>query len=113
MTLHIKFCSRWGISQQQLEATEELPACTAYTRYVLDIGQSEDLVALLVALTPCILGYQKIARLLRDDRSSQRYNNPYWEWVEMYLGTEYAEAVGKSMGECTLFFNSDGTRGGN
>lgn len=97
LTLHVKFCSRWGITQQQLEATEELPACTAYTRYVLDIGQSEDLVALLVALTPCILGYQRIARELHDDRSSQRHGNPYWEWVEMYVGEEYAEAVKKSM----------------
>jgi hydroxymethylpyrimidine/phosphomethylpyrimidine kinase len=99
LTLHIKFCQRWGISQQQLEATEELPACTAYTRYVLDIGQSEDLVALLMALAPCVLGYQRIARLLHYDFNDDRHNNPYWEWVDMYVGEEYAGAVGKSMGE--------------
>jgi thiaminase len=32
--MHISYCEGFGISKEQIEATEEDIACTAYTRYV-------------------------------------------------------------------------------
>lgn len=69
------------------------PACTAYTRYVLDIGQSEDWFALQVALAPCLLGYGHIARRLFDDPETKREGNPYWDWVLQYVADDYTAAV--------------------
>lgn len=109
--MHIKYCAAFGLSQSDLEASEELPACTAYTRYVLDIGQSQDYIALLVALTPCIIGYQTIARQLVASPTLKRGgDNPYWEWIEMYMGEEYAEAVTGSLGKLTPTLGEMGVR---
>jgi hydroxymethylpyrimidine/phosphomethylpyrimidine kinase len=72
---------------------EEKMACTAYTRYVLDVGQAEDWFALQIALLPCLLGYGVIARRLFDDPTTKREGNLYWKWVENYVADDYSEAV--------------------
>lgn len=33
-SLHITYCEGFGVSREEMEATEEKQACTAYTRYV-------------------------------------------------------------------------------
>lgn len=68
-------------------------ACTAYTRYVLDIGQSEDWYGLQIALMPCLIGYGHIARRLYDDPKTKREDNAYWNWVEQYVAEDYTDAV--------------------
>lgn len=32
MNLHIEYCSEFGLSKEEIEATPESQACTAYTR---------------------------------------------------------------------------------
>lgn len=94
--LHVDFCSRWGISEQRLQETEEAPANRLYTRYVLDQGMQGDLLDLLVALTPCTLGYAEIgARLLKDPQTALE-GNPYREWIELYGGEEFQEGARKA-----------------
>jgi thiaminase len=68
-------------------------------RYVLDIGQSEDWLALQVALLPCLIGYGMIAKRLHDDPSTVREGNIYWKWIETYVADDYAEAVRNGSGE--------------
>ena len=67
-------------------------ACTAYTRYVLDVGQS-DWLALQVAMAPCLLGYFAVAKMLRDHKDTRREGNTYWAWIENYFADDYTEAV--------------------
>ncbi|PUU77833.1 Phosphomethylpyrimidine kinase-domain-containing protein [Tuber borchii] len=90
-SLHLDYCSRFGLTQPQVEETEESLACTAYTRFVLDIGMSQDFFALQVAMAPCLLGYQEVA--LRLAKEGKKDDNIYWEWVESYSGKSYGEAV--------------------
>lgn len=40
-SLHLTYCEGFGISQRQMEQTEERMACTAYTRCVLPACSSE------------------------------------------------------------------------
>lgn len=68
-------------------------ACTAYTRYVLDIGMSQDWIGLQVALLPCLLGYGVLAERLYKDPNSKRTGNPYWTWIENYVAPDYIQAV--------------------
>lgn len=70
-------------------------ACTAYTRYVLDIGQSEDWLALQMALAPCLLGYGAVADMLlaHPDTVRDAETNIYWPWIENYGAADYVEAV--------------------
>ncbi|KAF2241582.1 hypothetical protein BU26DRAFT_535276 [Trematosphaeria pertusa] len=91
--LHIDFCKEYGLSPADIENQEEDQACTAYTRYVLDIGQSEDWLALQVALLPCLIGYGIIARRLYDDPKTVREGSKYWKWIENYVAQDYCEAM--------------------
>lgn len=68
-------------------------ACTAYSRYLLEIGQSEDWVGLQVALAPCLLGYGAIAQQLHGHHLTKRDGNPYWTWIENYVAEDYVQAV--------------------
>lgn len=86
MGLHVALCAREGIDKPALIATREAPENLAYTRYVLEAGYSGDLLDLLAALAPCVLGYGEIgARLAREARG----DTPYSEWIETYAGDGY------------------------
>src|SRR4029079_2794671 len=61
MNLHIKLCAGWGLSAADLEQGRAGPAMLAYTRYWRDAGMRGDLLALKVALAPCVIGYAEIA----------------------------------------------------
>lgn len=87
--LHIRLCSRWGISQAQIEATPEHQATVAYTRFVLDCGAAGDLLDLYVALAPCVIGYGEIGHRLAADGAAAMPNNPYREWIAEYSGEGY------------------------
>ena len=120
--MHIDYCKGFGISKEAIEKTEESEgrlehiasnpplspppqkgikiltqttiACTAYTRYVLDVGQSQDWIGLQVALAPCLLGYGVIAKQLHGDINSKRDDtNPYWAWIKNYIADDYVSAV--------------------
>ena len=86
--LHIEYCKQWGISEEELFATEESPACVAYTRYVLDCGMKGGLAELYTALAPCAIGYAEIARRIAP-RSVP--NNPYQSWIDTYASTEFQQ----------------------
>lgn len=87
MGLHVSICEAEGITQAELEATEEAPESLAYTRYVLEAGYSGDILDLLAALAPCVLGYGEIgARLLHEAGDT-----PYRDWIETYGGTEFQQ----------------------
>ncbi|ROW12243.1 hypothetical protein VMCG_00020 [Cytospora schulzeri] len=92
-TLHLTYCEGFGISREELEKTEEMQACTAYTRYVLDIGQSEDWLGLQIALAPCLLGYGAVAKMLHGHPRTVKEGNHYWNWIENYVADDYVQAV--------------------
>jgi thiaminase len=61
MDLHVKLCAGWGLSPSDLEQAPRAAEMLAYTRYLLDAGMRGDLLALKVALAPCVIGYAEIA----------------------------------------------------
>ncbi|KAH9877532.1 hypothetical protein IAQ61_002899 [Plenodomus lingam] len=91
--LHIEFCREYGLSEEDIIHQEEDQATTAYTRYVLDIGQSQDWLALQIAQLPCLVGYGVIAKRLHEDPSTARVGSRYWKWIEQYVAIEYREAM--------------------
>ena len=92
--LHIGICAEAGIDQATLSNASETTANLAYTRYVLDAGHSGDMVDLLAALAPCVMGYGEIGlRLRQSDHATD-----YADWINTYGGTEYQDvciAVGQ------------------
>jgi thiaminase/transcriptional activator TenA len=65
----------------------------AYTRYVLDAGMRSDLLALKVALAPCVIGYAEIAIRLATHPSAEAAGNPYRVWIAEYAGPAYQEVA--------------------
>ena len=86
------------------DVPDVLEACTAYTRFLLDIGHSQDLLALQVALAPCTLGYAAVAKMLVDHPDTRKAGggNSYWPWIENYVAEDYVEAVRLASGKCRL-----------
>ncbi|MBD9370525.1 thiaminase II [Xanthomonas sp. XNM01] len=92
MQLHLRLCERWGLSAADVEATAEHPATVAYTRWVLDIGMSGDLLDLQVALSPCTLGYAEIGRRLAPQGvDALGAAHPYREWIGEYAGAAFQQ----------------------
>ncbi|MEM7498796.1 MAG: TenA family protein [Pseudomonadota bacterium] len=89
--LHIATCAREGITEAELAATEELPATFAYTRFVTDAGLKGDLLDLLVALAPCVMGYGEIGTRLAAETGGPADGHPYADWIGTYAGAEYGE----------------------
>jgi thiaminase/transcriptional activator TenA len=97
MSLHVKFCKGWGISEAEMQAMPEDRACTAYTRFVLDAGNAGDVLDLHAALAPCVVGYGEVAERLMADKATRLKGNPYRAWIEMYAGDGYRRVVGDAV----------------
>jgi len=97
MNLHVRYCEKWGLSEDEMLATPEDPANINYTRYVLDAGMAGDLLDLLIALAPCSCGYGEIGARLMADPHTVLEGNPYRDWIEMYGGEEFQEVSRAAM----------------
>ena len=89
MSLHLRYCAGWGLDEAAILATPEAEANMAYTRFVLERGLAGDLLDLLVALAPCVVGYAEIGLWLAADPETQREGNPYGDWIGTYSGADY------------------------
>lgn len=85
MQLHVGICEAAGIPQEELFATPERAENLAYTRYVLEAGYSGDLLDLLAALAPCVMGYGEIGARLGAEKTSEAYA----DWINTYAGDGY------------------------
>jgi thiaminase/transcriptional activator TenA len=96
--LHIRLCERWGMSRQDVQVAPEHSATVAYTRFVLDCGASGDLLDLMVALAPCVIGYAEIALNLTRDGVELPNDHPYREWIGEYASQDYQALAMDSRG---------------
>lgn len=94
MSLHVDYCSQWGLKAQDIINEPEAIANIAYTRYVLERGVSGDILDLYTALSPCAVGYAEIGHRLINDSKTVFEGNPYLKWIETYGSNEFlASAV--------------------
>lgn len=93
MGLHLRYCRRWNIPQDEIARQPEEAATIAYTRFVLERGLAGDLLDLHVALAPCIIGYAEIGTMLAAQPGATDEGNPYRDWIEMYAGEEYQQVA--------------------
>src|SRR5262245_55618483 len=96
MNLHVKLCAGWGLSPDDLEQATPAIELLAYTRYVLDTGMRGDLLALQVALAPCVIGYAEIAARLTAQPGAHAETNRYRVWIAEYAGAPYQEVAARA-----------------
>ena len=101
--MKIRVCSDrdCGLHSQYGVRADFATACTAYSRYILDVGQSQDWLALQIALLPCLLGYGMIGRRLKDLQTTNppKEPNAYLTWINNYVADDYTEAVRTGRGK--------------
>ena len=90
MNLHVALCGECGISPEELEQAPEARATMAYTRFVLEAGHRGDLLDLMCALSPCVIGYAEIGAALAAESSA---DNPYRVWIDEYAGDAYQQVA--------------------
>jgi len=93
MTLHVRLAAEWGESEADLADAVEAQATVAYTRFVLDAGMQGDLLDLMTALAPCVVGYGEIGKALAEQPGALAAGNPYRGWIEEYAGPGYQEVA--------------------
>lgn len=96
MQLHRDYCSEFGISQAELDATTAAPLTQAYSDFGLAVAQQGGLLDLLVALAPCGIGYGEIGQRLLPGAgfSNGMSAHPYRRWIETYSGDEFQRYAG-------------------
>ena len=99
MNLHVKLSASWGLAPNDLEQALPAVEMLAYTRYVLDTGMRGDLLALQVALAPCVIGYAEIAARLAAKPNALSTSNPYCVWISEYAGADYQQVAAKAMAQ--------------
>ena len=91
LRLHVSMVERWGLTERHLEEAPEARETVAYTRFVLDAGARGDLLDLMTALAPCVIGYAEIGHMLGLSASGRAPDNPYREWIAEYSGDAYQQ----------------------
>jgi thiaminase (transcriptional activator TenA) len=99
MDLHVRLSAQWGASKADLENATEARATVAYTRFVLDAGMSGDLLDLMTALSPCVVGYGEIGAGLAKTPHGLADDNPYRDWIAEYAGQAYQEIAASARAE--------------
>ena len=80
-----------------MAAQPDSPETINYTRYVLDIGHSGDVLDLLVALMPCVAGYAEIGLGLLHHPTTRLDDNPYASWIRNYGDEGYLQGVSAAL----------------
>ena len=90
MSLHISFCQDFGITEEELMATQPSPTTLAYTKHLVQTAFSGGVGEVATALLPCSWGYCEIGRML-SERGSPPDQPLYGRWIEMYSAQEFAD----------------------
>ncbi|MFW5978369.1 MAG: thiaminase II [Halohasta sp.] len=90
MDLHRSFAADYGISADDLEATEKAPTCVAYTNFLLRTAYEGSLAEIAAALYPCMQGYLDVADHMAQLADEDHRYTPF---IELYTSEEFREEV--------------------
>ena len=94
LNLHRQYMKEFGITAEDMNATEASLYNRTYTANMLAVGQTGDLAEVLAAVFPCAWTYADYATRLKEDYADVLEGNFYKSWIESYASTEYAESFG-------------------
>lgn len=88
--LHDGFFAGWGLSAEDVYATNPSPTCLAYTSYLVRVAWSGTFEESLAALLPCYWIYWEVGKRLEAAGSP---NELFRRWIAMYASEEFAGPV--------------------
>ncbi|MBN9000153.1 MAG: thiaminase II [Rhizobiales bacterium] len=96
--LHLTLCAGWGLDAAAIEQAPSARATIAYTRFVQEAGLRGDMLDLVVALSPCVVGYAEIGTALAAGTSPRAAaDHPYAAWIGEYAGAAYQAIAAESL----------------
>lgn len=90
MDLHRKYASEFGITNEELEATEPSATMTAYTSYMLSQAQLGGVENSVAAVLACAWSYNYIGKNLAELPNALEHNR-YGNWVSMYASDGFTK----------------------
>lgn len=90
MDLHRKYAAKFGITNEELEATEPGATMTAYTSYMLNKAQLGGVENATAAVLACAWSYNFIGKELAKI-SGAKDHEFYGNWVRMYASPEFTK----------------------
>ncbi|HHU19297.1 MAG TPA: thiaminase II [Bacilli bacterium] len=88
MELHRQYAARFGLSAEDLEATEAAATTTAYTSYMLNVSQLGGVENVIAAVLACAWSYNYIGLELAKIPGALDHEF-YGDWVQMYSSVEF------------------------
>lgn len=90
MELHRGFCADFGITVEELEATDPMPATVAYIDHLLRSAYDGGIHEISASLLPCQWGYDEIGRQLARVLQAPE-DSFHARWVAGYTAPEYQQ----------------------
>lgn len=88
--LHESFFAKFGVTAEQVAATEPSPTCAHYTHYLLALAHNAPYEVSVAALLPCFWIYWEVGKHLL---AIARPQNPYQAWIDTYADEAFAAGV--------------------
>lgn len=101
----MQYCEEYGYDLATLIAEPEAAPCSAYARYVLDVGNQGDVLDLYMAVASCLVGYGEVGLWLKrrvDKGEIKLEGNPYKRWIETYCAEDFLDAIRVGIGMSAL-----------
>lgn len=96
MDLHRQYAARFGISNEELEATKPSATVTAYTSYMLNKAQIGGVENAIAAVLTCAWSYNFIGKELATWPQATDHAL-YGNWVQMYASDDFSQIAADSI----------------
>lgn len=84
--LHASYFSQYNIEP----ATVKMPACFAYTNYLLATTSRQSMAVGAAAVLPCFWIYREVGNHIYSQATPE---NPYRSWIDTYAGEAFDQSV--------------------
>ncbi|SHN59205.1 thiaminase II [Desulfovibrio litoralis] len=85
-SLHEEYFTEFSV----VTVLEKMPACFAYTSYLLNIAALDSVHESMAALLPCFWIYNEVGKHILKQAKP---NNPYQKWINTYSGGEFEKVT--------------------
>ena len=91
LNVHSGYMGKFGITQEEVDATPRSLDNLSYTSYMLRVAYEEGEAEILAAILSCAYSYEVIARKIIQNNPASVNDPFYGPWIQGYASEEYAE----------------------
>ncbi len=88
MTIHNKYKDLLNITEDEIKKTKKSIHNLSYTRYMIEVGYSGDILDILVSVLACSWSYKEIGDRL-SKKSNYSKDNFYYYWIHEYCSDSF------------------------